>query len=95
MRNSYRRNRVFDPLDLEIIERVYEAVWAQVEADDFRDTTKDDERKTALRQWVFVLAGDDPIDFDTLSDKLATIIPKPWTTKPIKKPRGSPSQVGA
>jgi len=92
---SLRRNRAFDPLDLEIIDRAYEAAWAQVEADIFRDIAKDDERKTALRQWVFILAGSHPVDFDTLSDKLATIIPKPWITPPLKKPRGSPSQVGA
>ena len=78
--SSLRRNRVFDPVDLEIIERVYEAAWAEVEADIFRDTSKDDERKTALREWAFVLAGTHPVDFDTLSEKLATIIPKPWIT---------------
>src|SRR5262245_58488013 len=65
---SLRRNRAFDPLDLEIIDRAYEAAWAQVEADIFRDIAKDDERKTALRQWVFILAGSHPVDFDTLSD---------------------------
>ena len=93
--SSFRRDRVFDPLDLEIIEHVYEAAWARVEADILRDTRKDDERKTALRQWVFVLAGTDPVDFDTLFEKLNTIIPKPWITPPIKKSRGSPPQLGA
>ena len=29
---SYKRPHAFDPLDLEIIDRVYEATWAQVEA---------------------------------------------------------------
>ena len=28
---SCQRNRVFHPLDLEIIDRVYEAAWAQLE----------------------------------------------------------------
>jgi hypothetical protein len=89
--SSFRKNRVFDPFDLDIIERVYQAAWARVEADKFRDTSKDDERKTALRQWVFFLAGSRPVYFDTLSEKVATIIPKPWITPPI--PRGSPPHV--
>jgi hypothetical protein len=74
----------------QIIERVYEAAWARVERDVFRDTAKDEERKTAPRQWTFVLADTHPVDFDTLSEKLATIIPKPWITTPTKK--GSPPQ---
>jgi hypothetical protein len=90
---SFRRR--FDLLDVAIIERVYEAAWARVETDIFRDTAKDEERKTALRQWAFVLAGTHPVDFDTLSEKLATIIPKPWITTPITKPRSSPPQVGS
>ena len=93
--SAFRRNRVFGPQDLNIIDRVYKAAWARVEADVLRDTSKDDERKKALCQWVFVLAGNDPVDFETLSEKLATIIPKPWVTPPIKKPRGSPPRVGA
>ena len=51
---SFRRDRAFDPLDLEIIDRVYEAAWARVETDIFRDIAKDDERKTALRQWASI-----------------------------------------
>jgi hypothetical protein len=95
MRNSFRRKRVFDPLDLEIIERVYEAAWSRVEADFLRDTSKDHDRKTALRQWAFILAGGHPVEFDTLLEKLVTIIPEPWTSPPLKKPRGSPPRVGA
>jgi hypothetical protein len=38
----------FDPLDLEIIDRVYEAAWAQLEArEPFRDREKDGERGRA------------------------------------------------
>ena len=91
---SFRRDRVFDPTDLEIIGRVYEAAWARVETDIFRDIAKDDERKTALRQWAFILAGSHPVDFDTLYEKLETIIPKPWITAPTQNLRGSPPQVG-
>jgi hypothetical protein len=84
--SAFRRYPVLDPLDLEIIERAYEAAWARVETDLLRDSAKDDERKTALRHWAFVLAGSHPVDFDTLSTKLGTIIPKPWIT-PTKKVR--------
>ena len=36
---SFKRHRAFDPLDLEIIDRVYEAAWAQLEAREIdRDT---------------------------------------------------------
>ena len=93
---SFRRPRVFDPLDLEIIDRVFEAAWARVEANNFtRDTSKDDERKKALRQWIIALADGHPVDFDALWDKLETSIPKAWASPPGKKPPGSPPQVGA
>jgi hypothetical protein len=35
---SFPRTRVFDPLDLEIIDRVYDTAWAQVET---REPTRD------------------------------------------------------
>src|SRR5262245_34770104 len=79
---SFKRVRAFDPLDLEIIGRVYDAAWARVETDIFRDAAKDEERRMALRQWAFVLAGNHPVDFDTLFQKLDTIIPRPWITPP-------------
>src|SRR5262249_7125582 len=82
---SFKRVRVFDRLDLEIIDRAYEAVWARVETDIFRDIAKDDERKKALRQWAFILAGRHPVDFETLHEKLETIIPKPWITARPRK----------
>ena len=42
---SFKHPHAFDPLDLEIIDRVYEAAWAQVEArDPSRDRQKDGER---------------------------------------------------
>ncbi|MGA8433470.1 MAG: hypothetical protein WB713_01480, partial [Methyloceanibacter sp.] len=60
-----------------------------------RDTSKDDERKRALRQWIFALVDGHPVDFDALRDKLETSIPKAWFSPPGKKPPGSPPQVGA
>jgi hypothetical protein len=50
--------RVFHPLDLETIDRVYEAAWAQIIArDPFRKTEKDSERQAALRKRLFALAA--------------------------------------
>ena len=93
---SFRGPRVFDPLDLEIIDRVYEAAWARVEANNFtRDTNKDDKRKQALRQWIFALVDSHPVDFDALSDKLEKSTPASLARPHRKKPRGSPPQVGA
>jgi hypothetical protein len=48
----------FDPLDLEIIDRVYEAAWIQLEErEPFRDRRLDDERQKTLRKRVLQLAG--------------------------------------
>src|SRR5687767_14139039 len=95
---SFNRNCVFDPLDLEIIERVYEAIWAQIVArQSDRNTVKDAERQKALKRLLFALAGPRPVDFDTLYDKMLASIPKTWgwgkpaiTSEPISGP-----QVGA
>jgi hypothetical protein len=47
---SFRRPRVFTPLDLEVLDRVYEAAWEQVKARDlYRDTSKD--QKSANRRY--------------------------------------------
>jgi len=62
---------IFKPLDLEIIDRVYEAAWAHIEARDlYRDPQKDGAREDALRKTVFTVAGTGPVDFDTLCDKV-------------------------
>jgi hypothetical protein len=59
----------FDPLDLEIIDRVYEVACAYIEARDlYRETEKDAEEEEALRKQVFALARTGQLDFDTLCD---------------------------
>jgi hypothetical protein len=59
----------FDPLDLEIIDRVYEVACAYIEARDlYRDTDKNAEEEDVLRKRVFALAGPDQLCFDTLCD---------------------------
>jgi hypothetical protein len=73
--------RIFDPADLAIIDRVYEAAWAEVEArDPLRDRAKDDERKAALRKRVVNLAHPGKMEFDPLYRKVVATIPQRWTT---------------
>jgi len=80
--------RVFGPMDLEVIDQVYKAVWAQVEAlEPYRDRESDSERQDAIRKRIFAFAGCGPIDFDTLCDKVIATIPQSWT--PTPKPRRS------
>jgi hypothetical protein len=79
--DSFKRPNSFDPLDLEIIDRVYEAAWAKIEGQYLsRDTSRDDERQKALRRWLFVLATR-PVDFDTLYDKVLASVPKNWAVQ--------------
>ena len=71
--------RVFHPLDLETIDLVYEAAWAQIIArDPFRNTEKDSERQEALRKRLFELAGPGSVDFETLCDKVLASMPECW-----------------
>jgi hypothetical protein len=73
--------RVFHPLDLETIDRVYEAAWAQIIArDPFRNTEKDGERQAALRKRLFALAGPGSVDFDTLCDNVLASMSNTRTT---------------
>ena len=76
---SFARPRVFDPLDLQIIDLVYAAAWAQLEArDPFRDITKDPKRQEVLRKKVFAVATPGAIEFDDLLDKVLAILPETW-----------------
>ena len=44
----------FDPLDLEIIERVYESIWDTVRlADPFRNLRMDEDLQASIRQRLF------------------------------------------
>jgi hypothetical protein len=64
-------SRVFDPLDLAIIERVYEAALAQVEArSPSHDGERDEERKEALRKRVMICAAAGQFDFNTLYERV-------------------------
>ncbi len=68
----------FDPLDLEIIDRVYEVAWAHFLArEPSRNSASDGARQEALRKRIFGIArivGGGHVDFDTLTEAvLATI----------------------
>lgn len=55
--SSFRPPRFFDPLDLQIIDLVYKAAWAELEArEPQRDTDKDDDRRELLSKKVFAVA---------------------------------------
>ena len=73
---------VFDPLDLEIMDRVYEVAWPHAQArEPFRNAASDAGRQKALRRKIFGvarIAGPGHIDFDTLVEVvLATISEQP------------------
>jgi hypothetical protein len=77
--------RTFDPLDLEIIDRVYETAWAHLEArEPDRDIARDGERQEALRKKIFGvarIAGSGHVDFDTLTEVVLATIPE--RSKPV------------
>ncbi|HET9538023.1 MAG TPA: hypothetical protein VFP43_22205 [Mesorhizobium sp.] len=80
---SFSRPRVFDPLDLEIIDRVYEAAWAQLEArEPARDREVDGERHEALRKLVFACAIPGGVDFDKLYDRVLANMRMPLIRMP-------------
>ena len=71
---------VFDPLDLEIIDRVYDVAWAYAQArKSSPNTASDGARQTALRKKIFSvarIAGPGHIDFDTLTEAVLATMPE-------------------
>ena len=71
-------------MDLQIIDRVYESIWAQLEAHNaLRDRALDDERREALRKHVFDMAhrhivGTHPVNFDSLYELMMSSMSEPW-----------------
>jgi hypothetical protein len=75
---SFKHPRIYDPLDLEILDHIYEVAWARFEATaPRRDLARDAQRKDALRKLVLALASSHPVDFDELLDKLDAV-PASW-----------------
>jgi hypothetical protein len=93
--------QVFDPLDLEIIDRVYETAWARLEAlEPLRDRERDGKREEKLRKLIFDFAHTSKlgghVDFDELSEMVLEHMTTTWSGPlPKKPPQGSPPQVGA
>ena len=86
---SYKHPRIFLPLDLQIVEMVYDAAWTHiVNNDPFRDTTRDEERKEALREKVFALTQGS-VDFDALLNAVMSNISEPWAILVSPEPKGS------
>ena len=60
---SFKRPHAFDPLDMEIIDLIYEVAWEQVSArEPDRDIAEDEERQASLRKRIFALAGNGGVD---------------------------------
>jgi hypothetical protein len=82
---------VFHPLDLEILDCVYEAAWAELEArNPFRDRDKDGEREKVLRKIVMDQTGTGKVDFDTLLPRVVANMPETWVVFARTGPSGSP-----
>lgn len=84
MRGSSKVRQIFDPLDLEIIDRVYETAWDEIGAHEpLRDKQQDDELQETLRKLVFAAAAISPpglgnhVDFDNLCGRVLKKCPTP------------------
>jgi hypothetical protein len=76
------------PLDLQIIDLVYEPAWAQLEArNPRRNTANDDDRRESLRKKVFAVATPGEVEFDSLLDRVMVVIPEIWEADPSKLPQ--------
>ena len=83
---SFKRPHAFDPLDMEIIDLVYEVAWEQISArEPSKDAAEDEERQALLRKRVFALAGLGGVDFDVLLDRVLASLPKPLRPSPTDR----------
>ena len=74
---SVNPRHIFNPLDLEILDRVYEAAWAHIKARDlYRRPDNDGAREDALRKTVLIVADTGPVDFDTVCAKVLASLTK-------------------
>jgi hypothetical protein len=74
---SYKHPQVFGPLDLEIIDRVYDAAWAELEArEPFRDRERDEERRDELRKLIMDNTGTGQVEFDALYERVLASMPQ-------------------
>jgi len=86
---------VFDPLDLEIIDRVYKVAWAQIEArDPLRDRNLDSGRRKDVMKRVLAAAQSGKFDFDILCERVTGSLQENWSNVlPVKPRRGGGTPV--
>lgn len=78
MGSATPESQKFNPLDLEMLDRVYALACLYIEARDLCSAKeKDAAEDAALRQRVFALAETGPVNFDTLSDKVLASLASP------------------
>jgi hypothetical protein len=83
---SFNRPNAFDPLDMEIIDLVYEVACEQISArKPSHDPVEDEEQQALLRKRVFALAGNGGVDFDTLLDRVLASLPNPIRQTPTDR----------
>ena len=77
--DAFKSRSNFQPLDLEIMDYVYEAAWAQLEARrTLRDVENDDVRKSALRKKIINCAAEGGVEFDALYNRVVANMPEHW-----------------
>ena len=85
---SYKR--VFDPLDLEIIDLVYETALVQIAArDPLSDPVKELERQETVKKLVFAVAQPGSVEFDDLLDKVVLEYAPKFFVSPATPPPAS------
>lgn len=84
-----RHCSAFDPLDLEIIDRVYEATWVAVVARNYSDSgATDAARQKNLRQRIFALVQSGGVQFDELYELVMSTYDSPKVMPLIRNTRG-------
>src|SRR4029078_2677442 len=78
---SYRP-RTFDPLDLEIIDRVYEAACARFEAE-MPPSRPTDELRKSLRKRVMTCAASGNLDFNSLCEQVCASLAVDYLLKSV------------
>ena len=78
-----KRHSAFEAFELEIIDRVYKAAWAQILArHPDSELENDTGRQEALRKRLFILADRRPIEFDTLRERALVSMPETLMSDP-------------
>jgi hypothetical protein len=73
------RTRIFKPGELQVIERAFEAAWAEiVRKNPDRDVEKDEKLRSRLRKRIFASVGRDISDVDKVRDRLMKSLPERW-----------------